>query len=188
MDSVIIIGMKHSGKSSLGKGLANNLSLPFFDTDEIIENQTGIKVRELFVKQGESSFKKAEFEACKYLLEKKQNHENLVISTGGGICDNIESVEILKKFGKFILLEVPENICLERILRNSKKTGSLPGYISRENPKSLEDIQQIFHQFYERRMKSYKEITDFSFSPHPEASKQENVANFVKFVKNIFML
>jgi len=32
MDSVIIIGMKHSGKSSLGKGLANNLSLPFFDT------------------------------------------------------------------------------------------------------------------------------------------------------------
>ena len=97
MDSVIIIGMKHSGKSSLGKGLANNLSLPFFDTDEIIENQTGIKVRELFVKQGESSFKKAEFEACKYLLEKKQNYENFVISTGGGICDNIESVEILKK-------------------------------------------------------------------------------------------
>jgi shikimate kinase len=111
-----------------------------------------------------------------------------VVATGGGICDNPQAIEILKKIGKFILLEVPENICLERILKNSKKTGSLPGYISRENPKNQKDIEDIFHQFYERRMKSYKEISDFTFYPNPKDSKQGNITKFVYFAKDIFML
>ena len=73
MDSIIIVGMKHSGKSSLGKGLATNLSIPFFDTDAIIEEQTKLPVRQLFVEKGESAFKNAEVESCKF-LEKKITH------------------------------------------------------------------------------------------------------------------
>ena len=42
MDSIIIVGMKHSGKSSLGKGLAAYFSLEFFDTDKIIEEKTNM--------------------------------------------------------------------------------------------------------------------------------------------------
>ena len=178
--------MKHSGKSSLGNGLANNLSLPFFDTDTIIEEQTKLPVRQLFVQQGETAFKNAEIESCKFLENQAKNNSSLVVATGGGICDNPQAIEILKKIGKFILLEVPENICLERILKNSKKTGSLPGYISRENPKNQKDIEDIFHQFYERRMKSYKEIYDFEFFPNSTASKLENTENFVKFINDIY--
>ena len=188
MDSIIIVGMKHSGKSSLGNGLARNLSIPFFDTDTIIEEQTKLPVRQLFVQQGETAFKNAEIESCKFLENQAKNNSSLVVATGGGICDNPQAIEILKKIGKFILLEVPENICLERILKNSKKTGSLPGYISRENPKNQKDIEDIFHQFYERRMKSYKEISDFTFYPNTKDSKQENITKFVYFAKDIFML
>lgn len=178
--------MKHSGKSSLGKGLATNLSIPFFDTDAIIEEQTKLPVRQLFVQKGENVFKDAEVESCKFLETQTKNKTSLVIATGGGICDNPLAIEILKQIGKFILLEVPENICLERILNNSKRTGSLPGYISRENPKSQQDIENIFHKFYERRMKSYKQIADFTFSPSPTAIKSENISNFVKFCQNNF--
>ena len=186
MDSIIIVGMKHSGKSSLGKGLATNLSIPFFDTDAIIEEQTKLPVRQLFVEKGESAFKNAEVESCKFLENQFQNNTSLVIATGGGICDNPEAVKILKSIGKFALLNVPEKTCLERILHNSKRSGSLPGYISRENPKSQEDIERIFHNFYERRMNAYSEIQDFEFFPNPQALKLENIDNFVKFINEIY--
>ena len=186
MDSIIIVGMKHSGKSSLGKGLAAYFSLEFFDTDKIIEEKTNMSVRNLFVEKGEQAFKDAEVESCKFLLEKVKTSNPLIIATGGGICDNPEAVKILKSIGKFALLNVPENTCLERILRNSKRTGRLPGYISRENPKSQDDIERIFHNFYERRMKSYKEIYDFEFFPSAKATKLENTNNFVKFINDIY--
>ena len=186
MDSIIIVGMKHSGKSSLGKGLAAYFSLEFFDTDKIIEEKTNMSVRNLFVEKGEQAFKDAEVESCKFLLERVKTSNPLIIATGGGICDNPEAVKILKSIGKFALLNVPEKTCLERILHNSKRSGSLPGYISRENPKSQDDIEQIFHNFYQRRMKSYKEIYDFEFFPNSTASKLENTNNFVKFINDIY--
>lgn len=186
MDSIIIVGMKHSGKSSLGKGLAAYFSLEFFDTDKIIEEKTNMSVRNLFVEKGEQAFKDAEVESCKFLLERVKTSNPLIIATGGGICDNPEAIKILKSIGKFALLNVPEKTCLERILRNSKRTGSLPGYISRENPKSQDDIERIFHKFYERRMKSYKEIYDFEFFPSAKATKLENTNNFVKFINDIY--
>ena len=186
MDSIIIVGMKHSGKSSLGKGLAAYFSLEFFDTDKIIEEKTNMSVRKLFVEKGEQAFKDAEVESCKFLLERVKTSNPLIIATGGGICDNPEAVKILKSIGKFALLNVPEKTCLERILHNSKRTGSLPGYISRENPKSQDDIERIFHNFYERRMKSYKEIYDFEFFPNSTDSKLENTENFVKFINDIY--
>ena len=186
MDSIIIVGMKHSGKSSLGKGLAAYFSLEFFDTDKIIEEKTNMSVRNLFVEKGEQAFKDAEVESCKFLLERVKTSNPLIIATGGGICDNPEAIKILKSIGKFALLNVPEKTCLERILRNSKRTGSLPGYISRENPKSQEDIERIFHNFYQRRMKSYKEIYDFEFFPSAKATKLENTNNFVKFINEIY--
>ena len=186
MDSIIIVGMKHSGKSSLGKGLASYFSLEFFDTDKIIEEKTNMTVRSLFVEKGEQAFKYAEIESCKFLLEKVKTSNPLIIATGGGICDNPEAVKILKAIGKFALLNVPEKTCLERILHNSKRTGSLPGYISRENPKSQEDIERIFHNFYERRMNAYSEIQDFEFFPNAKASKLENTDNFVKFINEIY--
>ena len=186
MDSIIIVGMKHSGKSSLGKGLAAYFSLEFFDTDKIIEEKTNMSVRNLFVEKGEQAFKDAEVESCKFLLERVKTSNPLIIATGGGICDNPEAIKILKSIGKFALLNVPEKTCLERILRNSKRTGSLPGYISRENPKSQDDIERIFHNFYERRMKSYKEIYDFEFFPSAKATKLENTNNFVKFINDIY--
>ena len=186
MDSIIIVGMKHSGKSSLGKGLSSFFSLEFFDTDKIIEEQTNMPVRSLFVEKGEQAFKDAEIESCKFLLEKEKTSNPLIIATGGGICDNPEAVKILKSIGKFVLLNVPEKTCLERIMHNSKRSGSLPGYISRENPKSQDDIERIFHNFYERRMKSYKEISDFEFFPNPQALKLENTNNFIKFINEIY--
>ena len=73
MDSIIIVGMKHSGKSSLGNGLATNLSIPFFDTDTIIEEQHKISVRQLFVQQGETAFKNAEIESCRFLENQAKN-------------------------------------------------------------------------------------------------------------------
>ena len=186
MDSIIIVGMKHSGKSSLGKGLAAYFSLEFFDTDKIIEEKTNMSVRNLFVEKGEQAFKDAEVESCKFLLERVKTSNPLIIATGGGICDNPEAVKILKSIGKFALLNVPEKTCLERILHNSKRSGSLPGYISKENPKSQDDIEQIFHNFYQRRMKSYKEIYDFEFFPSAKATKLENTNNFVKFINDIY--
>ena len=56
MNHVILIGFMGCGKSSVGKELAGELDVPFLDTDEMIEKQTGRKISEIFRESGETYF------------------------------------------------------------------------------------------------------------------------------------
>ena len=77
-NNYILTGIKHCGKSTQGKILSENLNIPFYDTDDVIEEMTGLTARQIFSEKGEGAFKNAEAEACKFILEKKEpGHENI---------------------------------------------------------------------------------------------------------------
>ena len=78
--NLVLIGMMSSGKSTIGGLLAKKLNFKFFDIDKIIENETKMKITEIFKIKGENFFRNLEEKTTIKLL----NFSNVVISLGGG--------------------------------------------------------------------------------------------------------
>ena len=87
--NLVLIGMMSSGKSTIGELLAKKLNFKFFDIDKIIENETRMKIAEIFKIKGENFFRNLEEKTTIKLL----NFSNVVISLGGGGFVN----EIIRK-------------------------------------------------------------------------------------------
>ena len=87
--NLVLIGMMSSGKSTIGELLAKKLNFKFFDIDKIIENETKMKITEIFKIKGENFFRNLEEKTTVKLL----NFSDVVISLGGGGFVN----EIIRK-------------------------------------------------------------------------------------------
>lgn len=186
--SYILLGIKHSGKSTQGKILAKKLNCKFYDTDEAVTRATGKTPRQIYNESGAEAFMQAELDACSKIIETcqmsiqqqaasappaatshpgKQRAKRAVIATGGGICDNEAAIATLRNFGKFIFLETPEKTAADRIVRkisvdSDGNMQNLPAYIKKENPQDILGVRKIFHAYYEKRTKAYKKIADIT--------------------------
>ena len=94
-----LIGMMGSGKSSVGKVLANKLQFSIIDIDKEIEKNEKLSIKEIFEEKGENYFRKIE---SKYLLRKRNS---AVVSCGGGIVLNKKNREFLRTNGYTIYLK-----------------------------------------------------------------------------------
>ena len=126
---VVIGGMKHCGKSTQGKRLAEFWQVPFFDTDTLLEEAycrvTGKKrtCREIFREEGENFFRQREAEVIAHLAA-SEPPEGRVIALGGGVPANqFIPEDHLQKLGFFVFLELDEKAAFERVAR-----GGLPPY------------------------------------------------------------
>ena len=105
-----------SGKTTLGKELAEKLNLKFIDLDQSIEDLEKSPVQEIIKNKGELHFRK---------LEKKQLHtileqDNFVLSTGGGTPCYYNNLDILNQNSTTIYLDVPLNEIVKRLNNNLK--------------------------------------------------------------------
>ena len=94
-----LIGMMGSGKSSVGKLLANKLQFSNIDIDKEIEKDEKLSIKEIFEKKGENYFREIE---SKYLLRERNS---AVVSCGGGIILNKKNREFLRTNGHTIYLK-----------------------------------------------------------------------------------
>ena len=101
--NIVLIGMPGSGKSTVGKLLADECHKEFIDTDELIEKEAGKAVSEIFAECGEAFFRDKEAE----VVRKVSLKGGAVISTGGGVPLRKESVEALKENGKIYFIDRP---------------------------------------------------------------------------------
>jgi shikimate kinase/3-dehydroquinate synthase len=102
-----------SGKSSTGRTLARKLGWPHVDTDAAIVERTGLSVDEIFRSRGEAAFRKMERD----LVAELPPERDLVLSTGGGLVLNGETMEILRVQGPVFWLQVQMEEVLERSRR-----------------------------------------------------------------------
>ena len=139
MKSVILLGIKHCGKSSQSVLLGKKLDLDTYDTDQVIVDMTGKSAREIYTESGEEAFKAAEAAACTFVSDKIAGcGRSAVIATGGGICMNPAALQILRPLGTFVFLCAKEDIASERIVREIKIDAegnlcNLPAYIAKRN-------------------------------------------------------
>lgn len=91
--SILLVGLSGTGKSSTGPLLAKALGRPFIDTDALIEAQTGRAVTEIFATEGEAAFRAIESAALRQALAGIP----AVIATGGGIVETEENLALLRQ-------------------------------------------------------------------------------------------
>ena len=114
--NLVFLGMMGSGKSSIGNLVSKKLNLPFIDIDNLIVENTGMSILEIFEKKGEDYFRNLEEKVTLKCLKRIKN----VISLGGGGFINTKiRKEILTNHFSF-WLSWDESILVKRI-KNSKK-------------------------------------------------------------------
>lgn len=92
---VFLIGFMGSGKTTIGKKLANYLKYDFIDLDKLIESRTGMSIVEYFEQNGEAAFR--EFE--RGILQQTDFPENVIIATGGGTPCSADNMEWMNENG-----------------------------------------------------------------------------------------
>lgn len=110
MKNIVLIGFMGTGKSCVGRLLAEKTNFSFIDTDIIIENDNQMSIPEMFTKFGEPYFRTKEKKAIK----KAAAQCNAVISTGGGVPMDIENMKILRETGVIICLCASVDTIIQR--------------------------------------------------------------------------
>lgn len=117
--NLILIGMPASGKSSIGRLVAQNLGRPFYDTDDVFVEENG-NISEFFSEYGEAAFRQKETEIIKRLGALN----GAVIATGGGAVLKKENIDALKQNGVLIFLDRELSLLMptsDRPLGNSRE-------------------------------------------------------------------
>ena len=83
LPNIILIGLMGCGKTTIGKELHRETDLPFTDTDQLIEHQTGMSIPQIFKMHGESHFRILETDVLRRITA--EGSQNRIISTCGGI-------------------------------------------------------------------------------------------------------
>lgn len=184
-DALILMGIKHCGKSTQGRLLSKHFACPFFDTDDVMQAQTGMSPRSIYAAKGEAAFLVAETAACEHLSRLLAERTPAakpyaaVIATGGGICKNDAAVAVLRALGTLVFLDAPESTAADRIVHEAAVAAdgtisNLPAYIAQERPQTMDDVRAIFHRFYEDRVKKYAALCAVRVPMIP-ATSEENM-------------
>ena len=115
-ENIVFLGMMGSGKSSLGSLISKKLNLDFYDTDNVIEKKTGMKISKIFKEKGEIFFRRVEEKISLEILKK----DNIVIALGGGAFLNKKIMEEILKNHLSFWLKWNEKVLIQRI-KNSQK-------------------------------------------------------------------
>jgi shikimate kinase len=203
MNPVFLTGVKHSGKSTLAKQVALILRVPYIDIDEVIEKQSGMTPRALFLARGEDGFNEAELQACRSVCGAYAKgvaafakddgmfakDSGAIVATGGGLCDNILAFDCVRGTGLVVYLDVHEPVIFKRIFKKAHPAtdGSLqnlPDYIARGNPRTEEEAASLFHPVYARRAALYFLFADAVFEPR-DAPSEHNATILAELIGHL---
>ncbi len=142
MRNIVLVGFMGTGKTSVGKKLAARLQMSMIDTDDIVVEDSGMDIPDIFAQYGETHFRDLESAA----VRKAANLENHVISTGGGVVLREANLEMLKGNGVvFCLTAASEEI--------QRRIGSETHRPLLQDPDPLRKIEQMLTErcpFYAR--------------------------------------
>lgn len=109
--NIVLTGFMASGKTEISKAAAKISGRLLIDTDDLVVENEGMSINDIFAKYGEEYFRKAEHEAVKQAAKA----ENAVIATGGGVVLNKANMDELRKTGKIFNLSPDFEVIEERL-------------------------------------------------------------------------
>jgi len=143
--NIFLVGLMGAGKTTIGRQIANELSLDFFDSDHEIENRTGVTITHIFDIEGEAGFRKRETAMLDELTEKK----GIVLATGGGAILKPENRQFLMSRGTTIYLYANIDTLVERTSKDRNRPLL-----------QTDDPRQKLQELFDIRDPLYRETAD----------------------------
>lgn len=160
-DILFLVGIKHSGKTTYAKRIADRFGWIFADLDELIIPQLkGKTIRDFYLIYGKNAFMDKEREVLKSFLENLE--EPTVISLGGGVSDNKGLLELIKDTGMTIYLKREEKEMLPKVIKDG-----IPPFLDPSN------LETSFHEVYKVRDNIYRTIADVTIDLGEYRDKDE---------------
>lgn len=164
MKSICLIGFMGSGKTTIGRRIAEELKVSLIDTDEEIVRWKQASIPTIFEQEGEHSFRQYE----KQILQSMPK-ENAVIATGGGIVEDAENRKALKENFYVVHLNPTFDVINSRLLHDSTR----PLWKQKSEDK---------RNLYDKRMDHYLDCADISISIQNE-SIEETIRKIISSIK-----
>jgi shikimate kinase len=142
-----------SGKSTLGRRLAEHFRFQFVDLDERLERTSGRSIRDMMAQEGEPAFRRLELESLRELVNARP--ERCVVATGGGIVESAEAAPLLRKLGRVIWLRADPQASVDRLTRTRRRRPLL------DDPKE-------WRRRWARREPLYRAVAHAVVHTHPE--------------------
>ena len=174
--TLVLSGIKHCGKTTLGKMLANRKGCAWYDLDQLVLNFPAANhyptVRDLFIAEGVDRLRELEAEAVKQCLKRfNPGTKAAVISLGGGTIENEEAMAMLKEEASVVYLFLPEALLFDRVMANGR-----PPFLSEDNPRV------DFHEIYVKRDAMNRANSDLVIDL-AKATPEENLQTIWDFLK-----
>ena len=163
--NIYLIGLMGSGKTTLGKSLAKKLNRPFIDTDQLIEQKSGVDVSLIFEFEGEMGFRERETKLLSEIALKKDQ----IISTGGGIILSKYNRDIIANSGIIFYLKTQPAELVMR-LQNDKTRPLLKGT----------NVKEKLNKLYAERSALYEMTADYVIE-----TKNKRIAQIVTHIEEI---
>ncbi|MBX4180780.1 shikimate kinase AroK [Sodalis sp. CWE] len=155
--NIFLIGPMGAGKSTIGRQLAQQLNMEFFDSDQEIERRAGADISWIFDVEGENGFRNREEKIISQLIEKK----GIILATGGGSIESRETRNRLSARGMVIYLKTTIEKQLIRTQRDKRrpllKTKTL--------------LQNTLEQLACKRNPLYEEIADVTICTDDQSTR-----------------
>ncbi len=155
MKGIGIVGFMGTGKTVVGRALASELGLPFFDSDRFIEEMTGKCINEIFDQDGESHFRRLEETAVRILSSSPS-----VVAYGGGVILSPTNRRLLKNRMFVVLLKASPVTILQRLARDDTR------------PLLQEKTVQRVSAMLEERLPFYEAVKDCSIDTDGRSVKE----------------
>ena len=146
-DNVILVGFAATGKTCVGRRLAERLSREFVDTDQCVEEMAGKSIPEIIAEEGDEAFQDLERQA----LDEACTRRGVVIAVGGGAIMFEEDRDLMVETGHVVCLEAKPHTIYERLRRaQAEGTSSVAGALLRgDDPVSriamFKEIRQPYY-------------------------------------------
>lgn len=168
-DNIFLIGMRGSGKSTIGKLLSKKLNKNYLDTDELISADLRSPISEIVAGRGWDFFRSLE----RNVLKKVSKENSVVISTGGGIILDPENVKLMKQTGLVVFLDAMPETLMSRISGDANR----PPLTAKNN--LAEEVSEIYND----RIGIYRSCSDFIVNTE-NITEHEAVDAIIKDVKS----
>lgn len=133
--NIALVGFMGTGKTAIGRKLADRLNKKLLEMDELIVKKAGKSIPSIFAEEGEIRFRELEMQVCKEVSMQRDT----VIACGGGVVLNKLNIDYLKQTSIVICLKSSPEVIFERTMKDGKEKRPL---LNKPNP--MQEIKDLF--------------------------------------------
>ena len=147
-ENLFLIGYRCTGKTAVGRCLADKLGWSFIDTDSLIVQQQKMSIREIVGAHGWENFRQMESDILKTVCDSKMQ----VVATGGGIVLNEQNVKLMRKNGCIIWLRAEPETIKNRMCQDEDSMDFRPALTLNDSLSEIEETLQLRKPLYQKAM------------------------------------